>query len=390
MDAYAPHGSYPEGPSYWSYGTSYNVLLISALESVLGTDFGLSQAPGFNETGAFPALMCGPSGLFFNYADGSDRRRLEPERFWFAARYHRPDWLHGERKLWQRSLVKPTYSMGRLGPLALLWMEPPESNVKLRMPLSWQSEGRVPIAVHRTSWNDRDAVFVGLKAGSPASNHGHMDIGSFVLDSDGIRWATDLGSENYNGIESRGMDLWHRTQDSDRWTIFRLNNLGHNTLVIDNQLQLATADAPIIKFSDAPSHPFSILDMTPVYRNQVASAERGVMLLPSQEVLIQDELAGLRPGSRVRWGMITHGKPDDLGGRKLVLRQKSRQLTLTIVMPQSVEWIQIDTARPPHKWDTPNPDTRMRRSKQPRRNPASSRWRSWPRQAHAGIPWPPP
>ena len=38
MAAYAPNGSYPEGPGYWAYGTSYNVLLIGVLESALGTD----------------------------------------------------------------------------------------------------------------------------------------------------------------------------------------------------------------------------------------------------------------------------------------------------------------------------------------------------------------
>ncbi|MCH5376017.1 MAG: heparinase, partial [Planctomycetes bacterium] len=50
MSAYAPKGSYPEGPGYWAYGTSYNVLLIDMLEGVLGTDFGLSKAPGVDKT----------------------------------------------------------------------------------------------------------------------------------------------------------------------------------------------------------------------------------------------------------------------------------------------------------------------------------------------------
>ena len=96
MAAYAPHGSYPEGPGYWAYGTSYNVLLIGVLESVLGTDFGLTRAPGFSETGQYPALACGPSGLFFNYADGGASRGPQPVRYWFASRFERPDWLLGE------------------------------------------------------------------------------------------------------------------------------------------------------------------------------------------------------------------------------------------------------------------------------------------------------
>ena len=87
MAAYAPRGSYPEGPGYWAYGTSYNVLLIAMLESALGTDFGLTNAPGFDQTGAYPSLACGPSGLFFNYADGGAKRSPQPISFWFASRY---------------------------------------------------------------------------------------------------------------------------------------------------------------------------------------------------------------------------------------------------------------------------------------------------------------
>ena len=109
------------------------------------------------------------------------------------------------------------------------------------MPLHWYSESETPITVHRSSWTDPAATFVGLKGGSPSGPHGQMDIGSFVLDADGVRWAVDLGAEGYHGIESRGMNLWSSSQNSDRWTIFRQSNHGHNTLVIDGQLQKAGA-----------------------------------------------------------------------------------------------------------------------------------------------------
>lgn len=363
MKAFAPHGSYPEGPGYWSYGTTYNVLLISALESALGSDFGLSHAPGFDETGAYPALACGPSDLFFNYADGSAKRGIQAARFWFAARYHRPDWLRDEREYWSDTLTRwsrnPHIDMGRSIPLALLWMDPPTTNVQNRMPLAWQSEGSVPIAILRSSWNDAEAVFVGLKAGSPSANHGHMDVGSFVLDSDGVRWAADLGSEPYNGIETRGMDLWNRQQNSDRWTIFRINNFSHNTLVIDDQLQVAAGNATMERFSDDASRPFAIVNMTPVYKGQAATAKRGIALLPSREVLIQDELTGLQPGAKVRWGMLTPGKPAVRGQQEIELNQREQRLTLKLLEPQKLPWRKIETAKPPHDWDSPNPGTRM-------------------------------
>jgi hypothetical protein len=363
MAAFAPHGSYPEGPGYWNYGTTYNVLLIASLESALGTDFSLSAAPGFSETGGYPAIVFGPSGQYFNYADGHAGRRPEPILFWFAFRYRRPDWLTGERELWNKQLSKSASAFPEkvinFMPLALLWMNESQSPRDVKLPLNWSGGGKVPIVVHRSSWSDPNATFVGLKAGSPSASHGHMDIGSFVLDSDGVRWATDLGAEGYDAIEQRKMGLWNREQDGDRWKIFRLNNFSHNTLVIDDQLQVVSGDAPIVAFSDDPKKPYSIVDMTSVYRGQAESVRRGIALLPTHEVLIQDELSGLRPGSRVRWGMVTTGTPDDLGKNTCVLHQNAKELTLTLRAPEKTVSSQIDTAKPRHEWDSPNPGTRM-------------------------------
>lgn len=362
MNQYAPRGNYPEGPNYWSYGTTYNVLLIDTLNHVFGSDFGLSKAPGFDQTGAYPALVCGPSGLYFNYADSGPERRPEPVLFWFATHYRRPDWLWRENELWQKQLsnseVARTESY-RFLPLALLWTNKTTDTAETRLPLHWNGGGKVPIAIHRSSWSDPGATYIGLKGGSPATSHGQMDIGSFVLDSDGVRWAVDLGRENYNAIESRSMNLWSNKQDSDRWTIFRLNNLGHNTLVINDQLQVAAGDAPIVRFSDDPARPNSILDMSQVYKGQADSVRRGVALLPTREVLLQDEISGLKPGSRVRWGMITPAKPETLGESQILLRQAGKQLKLTLIASNDCKWTEIDTSSPRRDWDSPNPETRM-------------------------------
>lgn len=356
MAAYAPKGSYPEGPGYWSYGTTYNVLLIAALESVLGTDYGLSGAPGFDQTGGFPVLVTGPSGYTFNYADGGAGRGPEPAVFWFARRFERPDWLWLEYDL----LREKTRYAGRFLPMVLFWMDENEKPPRqCRLPLHWSSEGPVPITLHRSSWTDPNQVFLGFKGGSPSANHGQMDIGSFVLDADGVRWAMDLGAEGYHRIESRGMNLWGRGQDSDRWKIFRQSNFGHNTLVIDGQLQRAAGFGKFTAFSDDPAFPHSVLDLSDVYRDQARSVRRGVALLPSRLVLFRDELEGLKPGARVRWGMITPGRPGDTGGRTIRLRQAKATLELTILAPESARWELQDTATPRNEWDSPNPGTVM-------------------------------
>jgi hypothetical protein len=50
MKDYGPDGAYPEGYGYWGYGTSFNVLFISAVEKLFKKDFGLTSMPGFLKT----------------------------------------------------------------------------------------------------------------------------------------------------------------------------------------------------------------------------------------------------------------------------------------------------------------------------------------------------
>jgi hypothetical protein len=186
-----------------------------------------------------------------------------------------------------------------------------------------------------------------------------MDTGSFVLDADGVRWALDLGAEPYHGIESRGMDLWDRAQDSDRWTIFRQHNEGHNTLVIDGQPQRVAGRGHIVGFSDDPGFACSIVDMSSVYDGQAGSVRRGVALLPSGAVLIQDEISGLRPGRRVRWGMITRARTSEASGATLTLNEGGARLRMELLSPSDIRWQVIGTGMPRHEWDSPNPGTRM-------------------------------
>lgn len=358
MSAYAPKGSYPEGPGYWSYGTSYNVVLLASLESVLGTDFGLSQAPGFAVTGQYPALMTGPSGLFFNYSDGGDTRTPQSALIWLADRFDRPDWKIGQSELISNYLAGNNRMKNRLLPFALLWLPREEEQIeRVDIPLNWNSGSDNPVSVHRSSWRTSNQTFVGFKGGSPSANHGQMDIGSFVLDADGIRWSVDLGAEGYHGIESRGMNLWDRAQDSDRWMIFRQSNLGHSTLVIDGQLQQAAGHGEFIRFSDSPAHSFSILDMSSVYQTQASKVVRGIRLYESGEVLIQDEIDGLTPGSEVEWGMMTQAKKITPAKSRIELRQSNRMLTMHLQEPVNSEWQTRDASRPLHEWDSPNPGT---------------------------------
>jgi hypothetical protein len=359
MRAFAPKGCYPEGPGYWSYGTDFNVLAIALLEGVLKSDYGLTRLPGFAATAEYPDLVTGPSGMTFNYADGGMGRGTDCASWWFAQRFSRPDILaYFEKSAFSEHCASRTPMVrdrhaNRLFAFTLFWLQPLPQDLTPKAPLTWFSEGEVPITIQRSSWDNATALFVGLKAGSPSAPHGHMDAGSFVLDADGVRWAYDIGAESYHRIESRKMNLWNSGQSSDRWLIFRLSSLSHNTLTIDGQLQLAKGKAKVVSFSQGPGSE-AVLDLSPVYTN-AAQVTRTGTLLPTGEYGLTDTLKGLTPGARVRWAMVTKAKPDAERTGPLVLREAGKQLRLSPLHNPNTAWQTYEAARPQNEWDSPNP-----------------------------------
>ena len=120
MHEFGPDGGWGEGPGYWRYATEYNVYLLAALNTALGHDFGLSQMPGFSETGDFPIYFTGPTGQTFNYADAHSGWRGAPQLFWLAtvlrpARLGYSPRATGERVARRHSICSgaPTGSRGR-------------------------------------------------------------------------------------------------------------------------------------------------------------------------------------------------------------------------------------------------------------------------------------
>jgi hypothetical protein len=344
MEAYQPDGAYPEGPGYWKYGTAYNVLFIEALRSALGTDAGLLERfPGFLKSGVYARHALGPSGVLFNYSDCGRDVQDSPNAplFWFARELERPgllDYQHDVLPAFLEREQRPTTRKRRFLPFALLWAPMQEPGHGKR-PLSWQGAGPTPVAFHRTSWDDPEAVYVGIKGGRPAENHGHMDIGTFVIDADGVRWAEDLGKESYGAMEKHGVRIWDRSQKGGRWKVFRHNNRSHNTLVVDGKLQRVAAVSPIVRGSLQGPERFTIVDMGPAYKGLLAAARRGIKLEQSGRVTVQDEIAA-DDACTVRWAMATRARVEVLEPHRARLTRGEREMYLVLDGPDSAAWQQ--------------------------------------------------
>ena len=356
MNEYEPHGAYPEGPSYWVYGTTYNVILFAALDSVLGTDFGLSEKNGFVKSAEYYLHATGPTGLYFNYADCGSRGDLVPAVFWFAEKYNNPVLTWYQQKIWKKAIQQNESDLtsNRTAVFALIWAS---SKATKPQRLSWMGQGVNPVAMFRSSWND-DAVYLAIKGGAPNSNHAHMDIGSFVIDAGGVRWAMELGKEGYNKIESLGMGLWDRKQTGDRWKLFRYSNFSHNTLTVNDQLQQAKGFAPIIRYSDDRKFPHVAIDMTEVYKGQLKKAIRGASLLPYGMILIQDELQASDQPVTVRWAMVTPAMVDIKSDKLAILSQEQKTMQFHVVTKATVK-LETYSTQPRADYDADNGATQM-------------------------------
>ena len=357
MDEYKPDGSYPEGYGYWGYGTSFNVMFLSAIETAFSSDFGLNKTPGFLQTAGFLQNMTGVTGPCFNWGDAGLGGGLNPAMFWLAQKNNDPSQLWVEKSYLQRDDYT-RFTRDRLLPAIMIWgKDLPLEKVTEPKVKAWKGQGANPLAMMRTSWTDPNAIYVGFKTGSPSVNHGHMDVGSFIMEADGIRWASDFGMQDYESLESKGMSIFGRTQDAQRWTIFRLNNYSHSTLIVDNQLQQVKGYAKIDQFSDNSDFTYAIADISSVYENQLASAKRGVAIVDQKYVVVSDELVAPNKPVILRWNMLTSATPK-LGKNSITLTKDGKTLNLKVNTDSKVTMKTWSTT-PTTTYDALNPGTTL-------------------------------
>ena len=364
----SPDGAFPEGPSYWNYGFTFNVFALAVMESAFGTDFGLADEPGFRETGHFVAQMTGPSGRLYAFSDGHEKRPQMPALWWFARRFKDASYIDDGEKIrfrqacaQRRAVDEVESESGRDFPIGLLWVDQSLLTEKsLPMPETSVFRGEMPLAVQRSA---DGSVYVAMKGGSPSYNHGHADEGSFVLDALGERWAFDLGCEDYSTIEKAiGGRFWSPEPDSIRWNLFRLGSQGHNTLLIDGKGQDSRGFASIervaneaIKSSTAvlPHTNFTgfvvRVTLSEVYPQALAVVRYSAVESNGSGGAFTDYIDG-RPGMAVRWAILTDAEVR-LEGNTAILHKAGK--FLKFVFPEAGR-LAVQSAHPANDYESPN------------------------------------
>ncbi len=323
----ADNGAWYEGPGYWDFATDYNLRMMAGLESTLGSDFGLSGIRGLARTGEFPPYLVGPTRLSFNFADANSGNVAGSQLFWLARRFNQPAYAWYQR----------TYGGAEV--LGLFWYDGRgEDPITTGLPLDAWFRGATgatsfpvqDVVTLRSRWSDPRATFVGAKAGEVAASHGNLDAGSFVLDANGQRWATELGADDYA--------LPGYFSEPQRWTYYRMRAEGQNTLVINPGAgvdQVLRARPPVVLFATEPNPERAavVMNLTPAYVG-ATRVHRGFQLLNRRRhVLIQDEINYATPAAV--WWFMHFGSDKavavDADGTSVTLSRGSDRLWLKIL-----------------------------------------------------------
>ena len=353
LSKYGPDGAYPEGYMYWGYGTTYNILMLEALEAVYGNDFGLSDSPGFMNTGSFLCNMVMGDGWAFNYGDCENKGRMNPGVFWFAQKNSDPSILWSEKFFLDKKGVE---SSSRFATMIIIWgssirwdsMQEPTNHI-------WATkDATIPVALMRNSWKFGQGQTAAFKGGTAQSGHPHLDAGSFVYTDGLTRWAIDLGPQNYNSLDVAGLDQWNKSQESDRWKVFRYNNMAHNTLTFDGELQNALGHASIIEYGDNDGTVFATADLSDIYCHQMSNVTRTVTLQKDGKLIVTDQMKTSDTPRTLRWNMATTADPTICDSDTIILKKDGKTLRVEITGNSAVR-TRTWSAESSNSWDAPNP-----------------------------------
>ena len=300
---YGPDGVYPEGSTYWGYGTSFSVVTAAMLESAFGTDFGLADYPAFKESAVFRTLSNAPSGWYYNFADCGDQRSETGDitLAWFASKTGNKQFFERER------FLQPAAGMEKLSRIAgagLVWLAQYEEKGDVKIPTEWKGDGANPVVFFTGGEDDPHQYYFGGKGGRGTVNHGNMDGGSFVFELNGVRWVVDPGNQSYHELEQTGFDLWSRCQDCERWTLLTKNNFGHSTISVNDQLHVVDGMASVVDFKKSEK-PEATIDMSPTFEGQLKSARRKFVKDSPTSLLIEDHIETSEETKLICWQLMT-------------------------------------------------------------------------------------
>ena len=337
LDGFAPDGGWREGTSYWAYTNEYYAPYMAMLDHAMGTTFHYFNIPGVEKTAYYYVAMEGSTSTF-NYHNNGGGTPNAPSIFWYAQALNDPS-----IGMLRAALMKTRGLAGDF--YDILWYRPEYAAADFDLPLD-MSFREIETGMMRASWTDRDTAYVGYHGGRNNVEHTHYDMGEFIFDQMGVRWAVELGSDDYNMPDYFGVDSVY----------YRVRTEGHNTYVINpdqSRGQEYVTFCPIVKQESKERGAYAVLDLHSAYPNDTNSAIRGFMLGDNRKSLtIRDEIDKKDDGP-LYWFMHTKAEVE-IDRNWATLTQDGKQLSFEFVSNDPEAKLSVMDAVPLET--SPNPE----------------------------------
>ena len=340
FENFTPDGVYAEGPGYCQSGMNSIVYFIASSRNYFGTDYGMSEISGFKELGYFPVYITTPTGMF-NFGDNKAKQCFTPVLHWYASEYNAPLLSAYQMEDAPEEFVADSSENterngnGKEDALSSLWYnrsfaqsEVDFSNEPLAVHLD--SDVGQPLVLMRSAYLDENASFAGIKGGYNFTNHGDLDIGTFVFDSQGERWAEELGPGRYDAP-----NYFLNTPAGGKWKNYCKRAEGQNTLVINPNAtlddQYVLAQCNFTHYEPADGGGKAVLDMTDAYRmNGATDVTREFEFYNNSCLEITDNIKCIVP-SEIYWFMHTKADIEIAdNGKTAILTINGKQMKATL------------------------------------------------------------
>lgn len=326
LKGFAPTGGWLEGPTYWDLTWRALMPIIESLSNSFGTDFGISDFQGLKDSGYYMVAAESNIGGSNNYHDSHIVKSMTSwEYTYFGYKY-------GQKGLSElrKHALDNLKEFKLTGPAAYdIFFYNAESTKEDmdNLPTGLLLHGPEVVGIRKNYTKDND-FYIGAHAGNVSGYHTHNDVGTFVFDMLGERWAIDCGIEDYNITNVSGV----KEEDT-----YRRRTEGHNTLVIDNDAyynQIKNSFAPAVKFETKKRGAFVIYDLSDCYKKS-KNIQRGIAATDDfSSITLRDEVSLEKPGE-LYWFWHTNAECTIVDNKTVIMRQNGREMKLDILVEGS-------------------------------------------------------
>ncbi len=323
---FLPDGGWEEGLSYWQYTCDTLTYTLSTLVSTFGTDFGLSETMGLDNT-VYYALSTKGSLSGFPWGDAEQTSPFHGMFMWHANKYN--DTAIAE-------LRKNNLSNASMIDVANWVFDTEGEQISMSDIEGDTLFSKIQTATMRTGWAKSDTA-VSFHGGGNSDGHGHHDIGSFQFDMLGVRWADEVPREDYNLRNYGSYDAANRVPDYkyNYRDYYRGKAEGHNTIVggygTTRFDMVPQAEAEIVKHYFGETMSYAIMDLTEsndMYKRGV----RGIQLdKVRNQLIVQDNFTAESP---MEFWWFMHTKTDielSEDGKSAILSKNGKRIWASII-----------------------------------------------------------